>query len=87
MKGFTLFGSGQFPWGEQEVYKLNDEDAYLAGTAEVPVTSYYSGEILKETDLPKNLLLFPRVLDAKPDLMEKIPKDFIESMNFGKLNK
>ena len=58
VKGFTLFGSGQFPWGEQEVYKLNDEDAYLAGTAEVPVTSYYSGEILKETDLPKKFVAF-----------------------------
>jgi len=58
VKGFTLFGSGQFPWGEQEVYKLNDEDAYLAGTAEVPVTSYYSGEILKESDLPKKFVAF-----------------------------
>lgn len=58
VKGFTLFGSGQFPWGEQEVYKLNDEDAYLAGTAEVPVTSYYSGEILKETELPKKFVAF-----------------------------
>ena len=58
VKGFTLFGSGQFPWGEQEVYKLNDEDAYLAGTAEVPVTSYYSGEILKESELPKKFVAF-----------------------------
>ena len=58
VKGFTLFGSGQFPWGEQEVYKLNDEDAYLAGTAEVPVTSYFSGEILKEAGLPKKFVAF-----------------------------
>jgi seryl-tRNA synthetase len=58
VKGFTLFGSGQFPWGEQEVYKLNDEDAYLAGTAEVPVTSYFSGEIIKESDLPKKFVAF-----------------------------
>ena len=58
VKGFTLFGSGQFPWGEQEVYKLNDEDAYLAGTAEVPITSYFSGEILNEKDLPKKFVAF-----------------------------
>lgn len=56
VKGFTLFGSGQFPWGESEVYKLNDEDAYLAGTAEVPVTSYFSSEILNEKDLPKKFV-------------------------------
>src|SRR3989344_859191 len=50
VKGMTLYGSGQFPWGEQDVYKLNDEDAYLAGTAEQPVTAYFSGEILNEKD-------------------------------------
>jgi seryl-tRNA synthetase len=58
VKSFTLFGSGQFPWGEQEVYKLNDEDSYLAGTAEVPTTAYYSNEILSEKDLPKKFVAF-----------------------------
>jgi seryl-tRNA synthetase len=56
VKGFTLFGSGQFPWGEKDVYKLNDEDAYLEGTAEIPVTAYYSNEILYEKDLPKKMV-------------------------------
>ncbi|MCS6956401.1 MAG: serine--tRNA ligase [Patescibacteria group bacterium] len=58
VKGFTLFGSGQFPWGKDEVYKLNDEDAYLAGTAEVPVTAYFANEILKEEELPKKFVAF-----------------------------
>ena len=58
VKEFTLFGSGQFPWGQQDTYKLNDEDAYLAGTAEQPVTAYYSGEILNEKDLPKKFVAF-----------------------------
>ena len=58
VKGFTLFGSAQFPWGEPEVYKLNDEDAYLAGTAEVPVTAYFANETLNEKDLPKKFVAF-----------------------------
>jgi len=58
VKGFALFGTGQFPWGEQEVYKLNDEDAYLAGTAEVPITSYFSGETLTKAELPKKMVAF-----------------------------
>ncbi len=58
VKGFTLFGNGQFPWGEGEVYKLNEDDAYLAGTAEVPVTAYYANEILNESDLPKKFVAF-----------------------------
>lgn len=58
VKEIALFGCGQFPWGEQDVYKLNDENAYLAGTAEQPVTSYYSGEILNENELPKKFVAF-----------------------------
>ncbi len=58
VKGFTLFGSGQFPWGKEEVYQLNDENVYLAGTAEVPVTAYYANEILSEKDLPKKFVAF-----------------------------
>jgi len=58
VKSFTLFGSGQFPWGELDVYKLNDEDAYLAGTAEQPVTAYFSKETLKEVELPKKFVAF-----------------------------
>ena len=59
VKTFTLFGSGHFPWGsEQDVYSLNDEDSYLAGTAEIPVTAYHSGETLNESDLPKKYVGF-----------------------------
>lgn len=58
IRGFAHFGCGQFPWGEQDVYKLNDEDAYLAGTAEQSVTPYYAGEILAEKDLPKKFVAF-----------------------------
>lgn len=55
VKEFTLYGSGHFPWGrEEDVYSLNgDDDAYLSGTAEIPVTAYHSGEMLSEDDLPK----------------------------------
>lgn len=54
VKAFTLYGSGHFPWGgEQDVYSLNDDDSYLAGTAEIPVTAYHAGEVLYEKELPK----------------------------------
>lgn len=58
VKGFTLYGNGQFPWGEEDVYKTQDDDSYLAGTAEVSVTSYFSDEILHEADLPKKFVAF-----------------------------
>lgn len=59
VKSFTLFGSGHFPWGsEQDVYGLNDEGSHLAGTAEIPITAYHSGETLDEADLPKKYVGF-----------------------------
>lgn len=59
VKQFTLYGSGHFPWGsEQDVYKLNEEDSYLSGTAEIPITAYHSGEVLNEKDLPKRFVGF-----------------------------
>ncbi|PIZ62830.1 serine--tRNA ligase [Candidatus Roizmanbacteria bacterium CG_4_10_14_0_2_um_filter_39_13] len=59
VKTFTLFGSGHFPWGsEQDVYGLNDEGTHLAGTAEIPITAYHSGETLNEADLPKKYVGF-----------------------------
>lgn len=58
VKDFTLYGSGQFPWGMDEVYKMEKDDLYLAGTAEVPVTAYFSGEILQEKDLPKKFVAY-----------------------------
>lgn len=58
VKEFTLFGNGQFPWGRDEVYHLEKDNQYLAGTAEVPVTAYYADEILQESDLPKKFVAF-----------------------------
>lgn len=58
VKDFTLFGNGQFPWGKDEVYHLEKDDQYLAGTAEVPVTAYFADEILQEKDLPKKFVAF-----------------------------
>jgi seryl-tRNA synthetase len=58
VKEFTLYGIAQFPWGKDEVYHLEKDDVYLAGTAEQPVTSYYASEVLNEKDLPKKFVAF-----------------------------
>lgn len=62
-KDFNYFGSGQFPWGEQEVYKVGkpgvDENGNeisdalnLAGTAEVPLMGMYANETIDESKGP-----------------------------------
>ncbi len=57
-KEFAFFGNGQFPWGREEVYNLEKDKQYLAGTAETPVTAYFSDEVLEEKDLPKKFVAF-----------------------------
>jgi len=48
----ALFGTGQLPKFEQDLFKLTDErELYLVPTAEVPVTNYHREEILDATQL------------------------------------
>ncbi len=51
-KEFCFIGNGQFPRGRDQTYALPDDELFLVGTAEVPITGMHSGEILREADLP-----------------------------------
>ncbi|HEV7494683.1 serine--tRNA ligase [Baekduia sp.] len=44
----ALYGTGFLPDTEQQIYKLADDDLYLAGTSEVALASLHAGEILEE---------------------------------------
>ncbi|MBA3248361.1 MAG: serine--tRNA ligase [Pyrinomonadaceae bacterium] len=49
----ALFGTGQLPKFEEDLFKLTDErNLYLIPTAEVPVTNYHREEILDAARLP-----------------------------------
>ncbi len=49
----TLYGTGQLPKFEQDLFKIAGEwDLYLIPTAEVPVTNLYRGEIIDGRMLP-----------------------------------
>ena len=49
----ALFGTGQLPKFEADLFKLDDpRDLYLVPTAEVPVTNYHREEILDAAQLP-----------------------------------
>jgi seryl-tRNA synthetase len=43
---------GQFPGHREETYELPNDNLWLAGTAEVALTSLHSGEILENASLP-----------------------------------
>jgi seryl-tRNA synthetase len=48
----AFLNQGQFPGHEEETYELPNDDLWLAGTAEVVLTSLHSGEIIEADRLP-----------------------------------
>jgi len=52
MKDEAMTGTGFFPGSEDQTYRMEADQLNLAGTAEVPLTAYRMGEILKAEELP-----------------------------------
>jgi len=48
----AFLNQGQFPGHREETYELPNDDLWLAGTAEVVLTSLHSGEIVETDKLP-----------------------------------
>ena len=48
----AFLNQGQFPGHREETYQLPNDDLWLAGTAEVALTSLHSGEIIEADKLP-----------------------------------
>jgi seryl-tRNA synthetase len=49
----ALYGTGMLPDTEQQIYRLPDDDLYLAGTSEVALASLHREEILAADELPR----------------------------------
>jgi seryl-tRNA synthetase len=52
MRNEAMRGTGYFPGSEEQTYQMERDELNLVGTAEVPLTAYYMGEILSEKQLP-----------------------------------
>ena len=53
-----MIGTSQLPKFEADMYGLEENQLFLAPTAEVPVTNLYRGEILNFGDLPKKFAAY-----------------------------
>jgi seryl-tRNA synthetase len=54
----ALIGTGAFPSDEANVYELEADGLYLAGTAEIPLASLHAEEILDPAELPLRYVAF-----------------------------
>jgi seryl-tRNA synthetase len=48
----ALFGTGMLPDTEQQIYRVPEDELFLAGTSEVPLASLHAGEIFDPGRLP-----------------------------------
>jgi seryl-tRNA synthetase len=48
----ALFGTGFLPDTEHQIYSVPDDNLFLAGTSEVPLSFLHAGQILEEPQLP-----------------------------------
>jgi len=48
----AMYGTGFLPADEVNIYRTDEDELYLVGTAEVPLAAFHMGEIVDEAELP-----------------------------------
>ena len=82
----SLFGTGQLPKFEQDLFKLEDERGfYLVPTAEVPVTNYYREEILDASRLPIKWVAYTPCFRSEAGSYGKDTRGVIRQHQFEKV--
>ena len=82
----ALFGTGQLPKFEQDLFKLEDERGfYLVPTAEVPVTNYYRDEILDGSQLPMKWAAYTPCFRSEAGSYGKDTRGIIRQHQFEKV--
>ena len=82
----ALFGTGQLPKFEEDLFKLVDERGlYLIPTAEVPVTNYYREEILDASQLPMKFVAYTPCFRSEAGSYGKDTRGVIRQHQFEKV--
>ncbi|MDT7778591.1 MAG: seryl-tRNA synthetase [Acidobacteriota bacterium] len=82
----ALFGTGQLPKFEQDLFKLEDERGlYLIPTAEVPVTNIHSGEILDASELPLKFVSYTPCFRSEAGSYGRDTRGVIRQHQFDKV--
>ncbi|MDT5158836.1 MAG: seryl-tRNA synthetase [Acidobacteriota bacterium] len=82
----ALFGTGQLPKFEQDLFKLTDERGlYLIPTAEVPVTNIHSGEILDASELPLKFVSYTPCFRSEAGSSGRDTRGVIRQHQFDKV--
>jgi seryl-tRNA synthetase len=81
----SLFGTGQLPKFEEDLFKLEGLDYYLVPTAEVPVTNYHRDEIMHLEDVPKYYAAYSACFRSEAGSAGRDTRGLIRQHQFNKV--
>lgn len=82
----SLYGTGQLPKFEEDLFKLQGEmDYYLIPTAEVPVTNMLRDEIIEESDMPRRYVAHTPCFRSEAGSYGKDTRGMIRQHQFEKV--
>ena len=81
----ALYGTGWLPSDDPNVYRIADEDLYLAGTAEIPLGGLHMGEILEAAELPLRYVGFSPCFRSEAGAAGRDTRGMIRVHQFNKV--
>lgn len=82
----SLYGTGQLPKFEEDLFKLSGgSEYYLIPTAEVPVTNYHRDEILNAEDLPRKYVAYSSCFRSEAGAAGRDTRGLIRQHQFNKV--
>ena len=81
----SLFGTGQLPKSEEQMYFINEDGLFCIPTAEVPVTNLHRDEILDQADLPIRYCAYSACFRREAGSYGKDTKGYLRVHQFNKV--
>ncbi|WP_130471559.1 serine--tRNA ligase [Candidatus Magnetaquicoccus inordinatus] len=81
----SLFGTGQLPKFEEELFAARDDALFLIPTAEVPVTNLVRGEIIEEERLPLKFVAWTSCFRREAGAAGRDTRGLIRQHQFDKV--
>lgn len=81
----SMYGTGQLPKMQEDMYYAERDDLYMIPTAEVPVTNLHRDEILNEEQLPVNYVAYSACFRREAGSYGKESKGFLRVHQFNKV--
>jgi len=81
----ALFGTGQLPKMEEDLFKVRERDLYLVPTAEVPLTNLHREEVLEGAELPRHYTAYTPCFRSEAGSYGRDVRGLIRQHQFDKV--